>query len=102
MELQTPFFPGAAEGPDGGSGTRNSAAMTKRKLKASRKKAEAAPSDFVIIPAGAGPTIPASSALLCHTELAAGSCSGWTRERSRGPAEGMAKASATPNAEAST
>src|SRR5215472_3340091 len=87
----------AATGRAGGeSGSFHRAPMTKRKLIASRKNAQAAPKAFMMAPAGAGPATLVRRALLCQMELAAGSCSSLTTLRIIAEAEGRAKASAMP------
>src|SRR6266481_4169104 len=84
------------------SGIVQSAAIKNRKLKESSRNAHAAPSDFIITPAGLGAATPANNAVLCQTEFAAGNCGGSTSDRIIAGAEGIANASAMPKPVAST
>src|SRR5215813_11570612 len=100
MDLMTLGF--GTPGLDGlMSGMFHSAPINNRKLKESSRNAHAAPSDFIMTPAGLGAATPANRAVLCHTEFAAGNCCGCTSDRIMAGAEGIANASAIPKPVAS-
>jgi hypothetical protein len=80
-----------------GPGIRHRAAITNRKLTASRKNACPMPHAFTIRPAGAGPSMPLRCAVEAKTELAAGNCCGSTSVGISDEPAGNEKASATPN-----
>src|SRR5215469_8819917 len=69
-----------ADGVSGGSGSFQSAPIMNRKLMASTKKAQATPNAWITKPAGMGPTMVVSCAVLWLTEEAATSCSRLTSE----------------------
>src|SRR5215470_13361722 len=97
MECHIAFL---ADGVLGGSGNFQSAAMMNRKLMASKKKAQATPNAWITKPAGTGPTMVVSCAVLWLTEDAATSCSRLTSEGTYADCAGAANASATPKATA--
>src|SRR5262249_3936488 len=89
-----------ADGVLGGSGSFQSAPMMNKKLMASTKKAQATPKVWITKPAGTGPTMVVSCAVLLLTEDAATSCSRLRGEGMYDDCAGAANASATPKTNA--